>query len=269
MFLIEIFDIKFIETAHMDKENGAQSALGRGLTILEWITNQDRPVSGVEVAQALALPKPTVHRMAQQLEQQGFLQRMPGSKRFSGGPRIRSLALAALSNSVIGAPRHAVLQSLSEEIEETCNCTTLDGNHIVYVDRVEANWAYRIHLPVGTHVPLHCTASGKLFLALMPPAQRNKLLNMLTLTRYTELTITDVIQLQDQLARIKDEGIAIDEGEYLAGLIALAIPVLDARGQICFAIAVHAPTARRNLQELRQYLPAMRRAAGKLSQVID
>lgn len=251
------------------KENGAQSALERGLNILEWIAGQDRPVSSTEAAQALALPKPTVHRMAQKLEEQGFLQRVPGSKRFSGGPRMRSLSLAALSNSVIGAPRHAVLQSLSEEIEETCNCTMLDGNHIVYIDRVEANWAYRIHLPVGTHVPLHCTASGKLFLALMPTARRKKLLTTLTLTRHTELTITDLKQLEDQLDRIKEEGIAIDEGEYLAGLIAVAIPVLDANERICFAIAIHAPTARRSLPELRQYLPAMRRAAGKLSQVID
>ena len=51
-------------------------------------------------------------------------------------------------------------------------------------------------------------------------------------------------------------------GEYLDGLISLAIPVLDEHERICFAIAVHAPTARRNVMELRQYLPALRRALG-------
>ena len=137
----------------MSKENNAQSALVRGLAIIEWICAQDRPVSSAEAAEAVGLPRATAHRMAQQLEAQGYLQHMPGSKRFSGGPKLHSLALAALSNSVIGAPRHAILQSLSEEIEETCNCTMLEGNHIVYFDRVEANWPYRIHLPVGTHVP--------------------------------------------------------------------------------------------------------------------
>lgn len=69
--------------------------------------------------------------------------------------------------------------------------------------------------------------------------------------------------------RIKGEGIALDEGEYLSGLISLAIPVLDLQNRICFAIAVHVPTARRSLQELWQYLPAMRRAAGKLAHLIS
>jgi DNA-binding IclR family transcriptional regulator len=145
----------------------------------------------------------------------------------------------------------------------------LEGNHIVYFDRVEANWPYRIHLPVGSHVPLHCTASGKLFLAMMPRAQRDRLLGTLDLKRYTDFTITDVDQLLVELSRIRQDGISVDEGEYLDGLISLAIPVLDEHEHICFAIAVHAPTARRSVMELRQYLPAMRRAAAKLSSAIQ
>lgn len=252
----------------MTKVNNSQSALLRGLAVIEWISAQDRAVSSAEAADAVELPKSTVHRMAVQLEAQGYLQRVPGSKRFSGGARLHYLALAAVSNSVIGAPRHAVLQSLSEEIEETCNCTTLDGSHIVYLDRVEANWPYRIHLPVGSRVPLHCTASGKLFLALMPRSQRDRMLQTLTLDRHTDRTITDPIRLNTQLERIGEERISIDEGEYLDGLISVAIPVFDEHERICFAIAVHAPTARRSVPELRRYLPAMRRAAAKLSNVI-
>jgi DNA-binding IclR family transcriptional regulator len=144
----------------------------------------------------------------------------------------------------------------------------LEGSHIVYFDRVEANWPYRIHLPVGSHVPLHCTASGKLFLAMMPMAQCERLLHTLTLSRHTDLTITDLSQLHDQLLITREQGVSIDEGEYLDGLISLAVPVFDQHDRICFAIAVHAPTARRNVMELRQYLPAMRRAAGRLSSVV-
>ena len=70
-----------------------------------------------------------------------------------------------LSNKVLGAPRHAILQALSQEVGETCNCTMIDGNSIVYFDRVQANWPYRIDLPVGTQLPLHCTATGKAIVA--------------------------------------------------------------------------------------------------------
>ena len=75
--------------------------------------------------------------------------------------------------------------------------------------------------------------------------------------------------VEQLLERIAQEGLSVDEGEYLDGLISLAIPVFDEHQRICFAIAVHAPTARRSLVELRQYIPALRRAAGKLSGVVQ
>jgi len=247
------------------KENGTQSTLIRGFLILEKIVQADRPLSSAFLAEELDLPKPTVHRIAQQLEEEELLQRETGGKRFTGGKRLRDLALATLSNSVIGAHRHAILQALSEEIQETCNLTMLDGNQIVYLDRVEANWPYRIHLPVGSHLPLHCTATGKLFLAYMPPAQSQRLLHSVPLKRHTELTITDPMVLEKKLAQIVADGVGYDTGEYLEGMVALAIPVFGEHNRICFSIAIHAPSARKPLSELRQYLPALRKAAARLA----
>lgn len=252
----------------MKKENGNQSAMARGFSLLEHVVRASRPVSSAELAEDLQLPKPTVHRIAQQLEQEALLQREPGSKRFVAAPRLRDFALSVLSNSVLGAPRHAILQSLSEEIGETCNCSSLDGHHLVYFDRVETNWPYRIHLPVGSRLPLHCTAGGKLFLAYMNPSQRRRLIDSVPLKRYTDRTITDPDTLEVELERIKDEGIGVDNEEFMSGLVAISIPVIDESNRMCFALAVHAPTARMSVAELRQYLPALRRAAGALSSAV-
>ena len=249
----------------MTRENGTQSTLIRGFLILEKVVQADRPLSSALLAEELELPKPTVHRIAQQLEEQGLLQREPGGKRFTGGKRLRNLALASLSNSVLSAHRHAILQALSEEIEETCNLTVLDGNQLVYLDRVEANWPYRIYLPVGSHLPLHCTATGKLFLAYMPPAQRQRLLHSLPLKRYTEQTTTDPAELERKLTEIAADGVGYDTGEYLDGMVALAVPVFDEHNRVCFSIAIHAPSTRKPLAELRQHLPALRKAAARLA----
>ena len=247
------------------KENGTQSTLIRGFLIVDAIVRADRPLSSAFLAEELGLPKPTVHRIAQQLEEEGLLQREPGGKRFTGGKRLRNLAVATLSNSVLGAHRHAILQALSEEVGETCNLTIIDGNQIVYLDRVETNWPYRIHLPIGSHLPLHCTATGKLFLAYMPPAQRQRLIQNLPLKRYTEYTITDPELLEQKLLEIAEDGVGYDTGEYLEGMVALATPVFGERNQVCFSIAIHAPAVRKSLAELRQYLPALRHAAARLS----
>jgi IclR family transcriptional regulator, acetate operon repressor len=249
----------------MSQNQDSQSALARGINLLEWIVSKDRPVTSAEAADALELPKPTVHRIAQQLEALGVLQRAPNSKRFTGGPRLHKLAQNALAGSVIGASRHAILQSLSEEINETVNCVVLEGNRLVYFDRVEANWPMRVHLPVGTKVPLHATASGKLFLALMPLRKRRQLLDQVSLVEHTPLTVTDFDQLETELASIRKQQVGIDRGEFLDGLISLAVPVFDSRKRICFSIAVHAASVRRELEELHMHLPAMRRAASRLA----
>ena len=247
------------------KDTGTQSTLIRGFLIVEEIVQADRPWSSTYLAEKLGLPKPTVHRVAQQLEREGLLQREPGGKRFTGGRRLRDLAMATLSNSVLNAHRTAILQDLSREVGETCNITTLDGHEILYLDRVETNWPYRIHLPIGSRLPLHCTATGKLFLANMNPKSRHRLIRTLELTRYTPLTITDPDKLEEQLREIAAEGVGYNTGEYLEGMVALSVPVIGADNRMCFAIAVHAPSVRKSLSELRQYLPNLRHAAARLA----
>ena len=98
---------------------------------------------------------------------------------FSVGPALRRLALETLNNGVVRGLRHEVLAELVAQVGETCNFTTLDGATVLYLDRVEAPWPWRLTLDVGAHVPMHCTASGKLFLASMPPARRAKYLELI------------------------------------------------------------------------------------------
>ena len=95
--------------------------------------------------------------------------------------RCAQLAFDTLNHGIVRGLRHDVLPRWSTEVGETCNFTTLDGAQVLYLDRVEAQWPLRLTLDVGSHVPLHCTASGKLFLATMPEAQRDALIARLRL----------------------------------------------------------------------------------------
>ena len=249
--------------------NSTQPALIRGLILLETIMAADKPLTSAYLAEDLDLPKATVHRIAQQLEDEGYLQREPKGKRFVGGPRLRKLATSILSNSVINANRHQVLQRLSEEINETINLTALDGNEVIYLDRVESNWPVRIYLPIGSHVPLHCTATGKLFIANMKPAWQRRFLKSTTLTKYTDKTVVSTEDLKEQLERISTEDYGFDIGEYIDGMIALSVPVKDESGNVCYAIAVHAPSARIKMDALMTFLPLLRDAATKISELIS
>ena len=249
-------------------EHGTQPTILRGLMLLEAVTQARRPLSATELIEALALPKPTVNRLLQQLEREGVLQREPVKRRYLPGPRARQLALDTLAHRSVGAPRHAILKALSAQVGETCNCVLRDGADLVYFDRVEANWPYRIQFPIGSHLPLHCTASGKLLLAHMDGRQRNRLLRAMPLARRTAHTITDPDALIERLKHIKATALGVDNEEFIAGMVAVAVPVFDAAGDVCFTVAVHAPTVRKPLAVLREHIPALRQAAQAMQRVL-
>ena len=241
------------------------SALSRALEVLELLATADRPRSLAELMEATGLPKSTLHRILVKLEHERVVQREPDCKRYATGPRLVAMAISSLRNSSRRGERHAILQALVDEVGETCNFTTLDGNEVVYLDRVEAQWPLRMVLQPGSRVPLHCTASGKLFLSLLPPRRRQRFLASAPLKRYTDNTITNPERLEHALETIRGQMVGTDDEEFIAGLSAISVPVLDPQGQVCAAVAVHAPTARMNIERARAHLPALRRAAAALA----
>ncbi len=241
------------------------SSAERSLRLLALLAHEGRALSLAELSVRLGLPKATAHRLCAQLLESGFLARDVDERSFAVGPALRQLSFDTLNHGVVRGLRHEVLAALVTKVGETCNFTTLDGTRVLYIDRVEAHWPLRLTLDVGSQVPLHCTASGKLFLAQMPPAEREALIDRLPLSRMTRHTLVSAKALKAECAVIAEQGHSCDREEFMAGLIAVAVPVREPRGRTRAAIAVHAPTARMSLAEAERQLPAMRTAASRMA----
>jgi len=244
------------------------SSAERSLRLLALLANEGRALSLAELAVRLGLPKATAHRLCTQLLDSGFLARDTDERCFAVGPALRQLAFDTLNHGVVRGLRHEVLAALVTQVGETCNFTTLDGTQVLYIDRVEAQWPLRLTLDVGSHVPLHCTASGKLFLAGLPLAQRDALIEQLPLTRMTRHTLTSAKALKAECNTIAEQGHSCDREEFIAGLIAVAVPVRDTQGRTRAAIALHAPTARMALDDALRMLPALRAAATRMGELL-
>jgi len=245
------------------------SAIERTLAILEAMAVAPGPRAASDVAAALGVPKPTVHRICLMLEREGFLRREPDAKRFTVGPRMTRLAQGGLKASARLGARHAILENLSREIRETCNLGILDDRSVVYIDRVEADWPLRLHFEAGSRVDPHCTAMGKLFLAHLPEGERKRLLGALPLARYTAKTITNRNALDRELDRIRRSGYSTDDEEFLMGVVCLAAPITDAKGAVIAAVALQAPRARMSLRDAQRHLPRLKRAAQRYSEVFN
>lgn len=246
------------------KEDNVPATL-RAISVLEALVAADRPASLAELTDSSRLPKPTLYRMLGMLESAKLVVREPAARRYAPGPRLATLGRNVMLNGSVRAERHAILARLVEAIGETCNFTMLDGAEVIYVDRVEAAWPLRMSLAAGSHVPLHCTASGKLLLAMLPKAPRERIAEQLSLTRYTDTTITDRRRLDAELARIRAARYSTDNEEYHAGLVCLAVPVLDERKRACAALAVQAPVSRMPLARTLEQLPKLRQAAAAIA----
>ena len=250
--------------AEIEADAGSSSSAERSLRLLSLLANEGRALSLADLAARLALPKGTAHRICTQLLAGGFLARDVDERSFVVGPALRRLAFDTLNHGVVRGQRHDVLAALVGQVGETCNFTTLDGTQVLYLDRVEAQWPLRLTLDVGSHVPLHCTASGKLFLAQMPQAARDALIAQLPMPRMTRNTIVSAKSLRAECDRIAEQGYSCDREEFIAGLIAVAVPVHADDGSACAAIAVHAPVARMTLEGAVEQLPALQSAAKRM-----
>ena len=244
------------------------SSAERSLRLLARLAEEGRALTLAELAAYLELPKGTAHRLCTLLLETGFIARGVNERDFTVGSALRKLALDTLNHDSVRGLRHQVLSDLVAQIGETCNITTLDGASVLYLDRVEAPWPWRLTLAVGEHVPLHCTASGKLFLAMTSSRQRELLLPQLRLTAMTEATITSRADLQEECARIATAGYALDRQEFIDGLLAIAVPICDESGQIRAALAVHAPVSRMSSARAEEKLPALKEAARRLSRLL-
>lgn len=247
-----------------DAEGGDSSTL-RAFTVLELVAAAETPPTLEELTRASGLPKPTVYRILGLLARGGLVQREAPEKRYAVGPRMSALSLQVQMHSPLRARRHAILERLVARIGETCNFTMLDGNEVVYLDRVETSENVRLHMEIGSRVPLHCTASGKLFLSYLAPAQLRRLLGPGPYARYTDRTITDLPGLERELRKVRAAGVGTDAGEFLAGSVCLAVPVTDLRGRACAAVAVHGPAPRMTMKRGYEFVPALREAAAAIS----
>lgn len=245
-------------------------ATARSFAILEHVASSRTPVDVLDIISSVKLPKATAYRLVDWFISQGYLSREPGRRRLIVGPKLTNLAFGALSSSMRHDTPHVVLQRLVHTLNETCNIGTILNGEVVYLDRVEAeHWPLRLHYSIGSRVPLHCSAIGKLYLALAPSARRRRLLQSLELRRFTDSTITDSVRLAAELRQIRKEQVSFDRQEYLVGVVCMAVPVTGKNGEMLAALAIQAPEARMSVQTARRHLPALRDAASELAEIFQ
>jgi IclR family acetate operon transcriptional repressor len=186
----------------------------RLVSLLEFISTRDQIFTLQSLVVQTGLPKPTLHRMLQQLEGAGLLTRHSDGRHYGTGARLRRMAEDVLLNDSRQGARRMILSQLSERIEESCNLTAVSGDEVIYLDRVETSHPLRVHLEAGSRVPIHASASGKMIVSQYGDTPRRRLLSSSPLKEFTPYTVTDPAELEAELESVRSSGYALDRQEY-------------------------------------------------------
>ena len=235
--------------------------------ILDVLGQQQRPMTPSEINDQLNWPKQTVHRLCKSMVEEGFLKYDAAGKRLLPSSKLRTIASGLVASDWISTAVHQALEKLSAKVQETVNFVIPEQPGMIYQDRVQTNWAIQVHLPVGTHVPFHCTGSGKTYLASLPPKARNTILDAIDFTKLTPNT-HDKDSLLEELKQVRKQGYALDNEEFMQGMVAMAVPIFDPHGRYHGALAFHGPTMRLNIETITEHYGCLREVADLLGDII-
>ena len=248
---------------------GAQ-ALRRGLSLLDIVSESERPLRFVDIVERSGLSKPTAHRMLATLVEAGLLRVDERDQTYRLGVRLFRMAHRVWSDFDLRGAAAPELARLAESTDEAVRLAVLDGASVLYIDQQDTAQPVRLALGVGARVAAHASGAGKAILAHLDPQHRQMLMGKLTLESFTANTIVDPAELARQLDLVKARGYAVSFEEQHAGVSSVAAPILDHRAVAIGAIAIVGPSYRLGVDRLhalgRDVMEAARRVSGNAGQ---
>jgi DNA-binding IclR family transcriptional regulator len=236
----------------------------RALDALELVARNGRPMTLREISSLVRAPKSTTLNIVRTLVRRRVLELDPVTKTYRAGWALAGLAGSVRPAADLGELAKPHLGELAAATQETVLLAIQSGNEITFVEKIDSAQPIRYIAQIGTRRPLHCTASGKLHLALQGPARVDTYIAEVGLTAYTPSTITDPRRLRAELAQIRKRGYAVARGEFLPDLMGIAVPVWSQGCRELLAAVLVAGPAFRMRRQARHFLPLLRRAAEKI-----
>lgn len=237
--------------------------LAKGLAVIETFTAERPRQSIAEVSATSGLDRATARRCLLTLAELGYADY--DGKFFTLAPRVLRLGTACLATMPLPRLVQPTLDRLSETLNESASVSILDGAEIVYVARAARQRVMSIGLRPGSRLPAYCTSMGRVLLASLPESDARAVLGTGPLPARTALTLTDPDQIMARLAQVRARGFEVIDQEVEIGLRSIAVPLMNARGQVVAALNVGVAAVQKSVEDLQaQFLPALQQAQAML-----
>lgn len=239
--------------------------IARAAALLRALEHKPDGMSLGELAKAIALPRSTVQRIVDALDNEGLVIAASASSGVRLGPAL--LSLAAATRFHIAEAARDTLQALAADCGETVDLSIADQDKVVFIDQVAGRHRLSAVSAIGVSFPLHSSANGKAVLGAMGDDEIARLRRRIRLQPVTAHTITSWDRLEREIAAVRKYGVAFDHEENSAGISAVSMAIRGPGGEVA-AISIPAPTAR--FQAARAKLEkSLRRHCGDLQRKLS
>ena len=238
-------------------------SLERGLAVIRAFGAEDPELTLSDVARRTGLTRAAARRFLLTLTDLGYVR--TDGKQFALTPRVLDLGYAFLSSLTLPEVAEPHLERLAAELRESSSVSVLDGDEIVYVARVPTSRIMRVSINVGTRFPAYATSMGRVLLAALPEPELTAYLDRAVIEPLTARAIDNAEDLEQELARVREQGWALVDQELEEGLRSIAAPIHDAGGRTIAAANVSAHASRVSADDIRQtLLPPLLEAARRI-----
>lgn len=215
---------------------GSIQSIERAAAVLRLLAASPCRLGLAEISASLQLPKGTAHGIIRTLAQVGFVEQDETSKGYQIGEVLGNMSASYLDVNELRSSSMNWADPLASRTGEAVRVGTLIGPEVLVVHYVFSPNASPQRADVGALLPAHATGLGKALLAYFPGAAA---LMATEMTAYTARTVTDRIQLTDELARTRDRGYAVEFAEYAPDQASIAAPIRGYGGLVVAAVAIH------------------------------
>ncbi len=229
------------------------SSVSNAARVLRAFGHGDRELGVTEISRRLGIGKSTAHRLLSTLAEERLLERDPKTGSYRLGLAMYELGASVALHNDLHEASAAVLDQLRNATRETVQIGVLDGREVVYIERRESPQTLRLFGRVGHRNDAHCTSTGKVLLAFLPPDSLSEVLDGWTLRRRTPATITSLTVLRSTLQNIRQQGWAENVNETEMGAASIAAPIRNGRGDVVAAISIAGPVQRLGSDSLRRF----------------
>lgn len=243
------------------------NTLIKGLRLLELLARSEMPMGVTELAQGLAMPKSNVHSLLQALVALGYARQINDTRRYCASIRLWELGSAVLVHLDLKRAAQPFMSALQVQTREAVHLSVLDGDEVVYVHKIESDEPVRAYSEIGGRAPAHCVATGKALLAWQgETAQRGR---SERLTRHSPRTVVDPLAFLREMKRIRQQGYAINRGEWRETVGGVAAPIRSGMGQVIAAIGISGPLPRLGSTRMRALAPLVIEAAKDIGEELS